>query len=100
MTDFKIVSQKAEKCVELKNIIRNTPEQMDMFEIEYVIRAQKSANREMSITGTHVKNSKLFTKLTNMNDVDGDTRYLNSKDIKKMSAEVVTTVMATLVTQG
>ena len=98
--DFKIVTENAFFCNELAEQMRKDPTFFDMFEIEYVVKAQKSARRDLTLTGSHLKKSKLFSQLENMNKTENGEQYLNSKDINDISQETVMSVVGSVLTEG
>ena len=71
---FKFFSYDQKTCIELETMMTESPESFNCLEIEFVVTAQKSAVRKLSVHGEHIKKTSLSTKLQNM-QVEGPVRY-------------------------
>ncbi len=77
--------------------MKEMPEQFYGLELEYVINGQKSARRDVSVSGTSIYNGRLFTQLKNMPEASGsDVRFIKSSDLKTIVAESTSDVVASV----
>ncbi len=79
--------------------MQNRPEIFDGFEVEYIINGQRSARRQVRITGDNIMNGNLYTNLLNMPSTS-TIRYLNSEDVKTVAYESTMNVVASVVSDS
>ncbi len=89
-------------CDSLAETMRQHPRSFYGFTMEYIINGQRSARRQVQITGESVTSGRLFAQLENMPGApaaDG-TRYLNSEDLNKVVHETTMNVVASVVSDS
>ncbi len=87
-------------CHGLAEAMREHPETFNGFEIEYIINGQRSARRQVRITGDNVMSGKLHSQLVNMPAARGGVRYLSSDDINTMIYESMLNVVGSVVSDS
>ena len=98
---FKFGCKQEQDCKLLAEEMRQNPHKFNSFDVQYVVNGQKSARRELTITGEQISQGNLFTRLQNMNGGQGvDERYLKSDDVKILAEETVSSIRASLVTDA
>ncbi len=81
--------------------MKEMPEQFHGLELEYVINGQRSARRDVSVSGTSIYNGRLFTQLKNMPEASSsDIRFVTSSDLKVIAAESTSDVLAKVTTDS
>ncbi len=70
--------------------------------MEYIINGQRSARRQVQITGQNVMSGKLYASLANMPGAarSTDVRHLSSEDLKKLVYESTQSVVALVVSDS
>ena len=89
-------------CDSLAETMRQHPRSFYGFTMEYIINGQRSARRQVQITGESIISGRLFAQLENMPGApaaDG-TRYLNSEDLNKVVHETTMNVVASVVSDS
>ena len=77
--------------------MRTTPSMFNGLHLEYIINGQQASRRNVEITGSMMSGGKLFTKLENMPNMKNKSeRYISSNDMKKISSETVSNLVATV----
>ncbi len=82
--------------------MRERPEVFNGFELEYIINGQRSARRQVTITGSNVMGGNLHARLRSMPVAGGGggTRYLNSEDMNMLVYESALNVVASVVSDS
>ena len=71
------------------------------LELEYIINGQRSARRQVEITGQSIMGGQLYANLRNMpNAPNGGERFLSSEDVKSMVYESTKRVVASVVSDS
>ena len=84
-------------CKQLKNSMKLYPVMFHSLEMEYAINGQKTSRKSLTVKGSDLENSRLWSTMKNMNS---STVYLKSEDIQDLSTEAARSVVATVVTDG
>ena len=97
---FSIISRTDQKCRDLEYSLTHFPDIFDMFELEYVAVGQKESAKTIRVEGKHISKGSFFSNLKQFADNSKGDLYINSKDVVKLSNEIVSSVMVDSVTDS
>jgi hypothetical protein len=88
-------------CIDLQKDIVEHPEIIDGLELEYSTPTEKHLRRDVTVTGSHVMNTNMFSSLQQMQaTTDSKTRYLLADDMNALVSEVIANVEMSDVTDA
>ncbi len=96
---FWISTKEEEHCRLLEEEMKRDPNLFDRLELEYVIHAQSSSSKRITIKGEHLLSGTLFAKLKGSAKNSGYA-YLSSNDLQRLSREVLSTVVSSAITDN
>ena len=77
------------------------------LELEYVINGQRSARRQIKISGDHIMSGNVHANLVNMPNIESSsggakmsTQYITSQDLNKLIYESSTNIVASVITDS
>ncbi|XP_055354277.1 uncharacterized protein LOC129599933 [Paramacrobiotus metropolitanus] len=95
---FRLNCLKNDTCSEAaQNMQKNPQNFVAEMVVYYSLRSQKSARRVIQVKAEHVQNGALYTTL-NQRFPDHDVVYMKSDDLKQLTLEIASNVVATEVT--
>uniref|UniRef100_A0A914VJT9 Uncharacterized protein n=1 Tax=Plectus sambesii TaxID=2011161 RepID=A0A914VJT9_9BILA len=97
---FSIYAANKETCERMAVYISEKPDSFaSLIQFEIAMKAEKTASRNVKITGEIIGQSKMFTQLQNMDHSNGD-RLLTSGDLNNLAQDIVSSFIASEITTG
>ncbi|CAF1126110.1 unnamed protein product [Didymodactylos carnosus] len=87
-------------CYDLYHDIYRNPRILNGFELEYSTQTEKQSRKQITITGQHLVQTSLYSKLKQMSQVTDDIRYLLVDDMQHLLTETLTSMELTEITDA
>ena len=97
-TTFQFTCHKVAKCEELKQTLSSSPEFLERFELQYVVKGLDPERMVISVLGEHVRAGNHFKEIVKSFPAGQDKICLKSKDVETISMEAVILAVAPKVT--
>ena len=86
-------------CKQAIDQLRKQPDSLGSLELEYVLHGTRGARKQITVTGQHLLQGKMYAKLRNEVDPKGNI-YLNSNDLNTFVQEAVSNIVASATTDA